>query len=254
MHCPDDHLKNMYNHAKVRRHLEKHHKNIPWTEEAYQKKVDGYDICIHPHGIALTVSFSENRLVDDWLEDMGEGAARPRSKRETIRKHSSRKDHEEFDPAVWREKFIKVLVKKNWPLNIAEDPDFVDLQLYANKEIPLPMGPKAVEGEMTRQMDRVKLETIKEIYEYKTGQGVGRGVVNMTIDGWTSPNDIHFLSITGHWINHQEQQCKRLLGFEVLDKDPTAEMIHETVMAVAAEFGFADAMGFFENLRVRLLC
>jgi hypothetical protein len=61
-------------------------------------------------------------------------------------------------------------------------------------------------------------------------------MVAFTLDGWTSPFQTSFLTVTAHWINDGWVQQDVTLGFEHLKGSHTGEALMEAFIKVVERF------------------
>jgi hypothetical protein len=60
--------------------------------------------------------------------------------------------------------------------------------------------------------------------------------VAFTLDGWTSPFQLSFLAVTGHWIDDDWKQQDVTLGFEQLKGNHTGEALMQAFIYVIRRF------------------
>ena len=70
-------------------------------------------------------------------------------------------------------------------------------------------------------------EYFKDFYSY----------LNLTLDGWSSPNGIPVLAVTGHWIDSNWQMRKWVVDVVEIPGSHTGKKLAELVLGILKDFG-----------------
>ena len=69
--------------------------------------------------------------------------------------------------------------------------------------------------------------------------------VSLTIDGWTTDNDISLLGITVHWIDDEWMLRERVLALEKLEGERYGEYLAKVLRTVLKEFSLEKTVQIF---------
>ena len=71
--------------------------------------------------------------------------------------------------------------------------------------------------------------------------------VALTVDGWTSLNQVHLLGITVHWIDDDWDICERVLSVQEIDGPHSGEHMAEILVEILKEFCLMDTVSFIAS-------
>lgn len=63
------------------------------------------------------------------------------------------------------------------------------------------------------------------------------GKISFTLDAWTSKNQLPFLGITAHWIDHDWNLHFTLIDFQLLSGSHSGENLQEVFESSCRDFG-----------------
>ena len=72
------------------------------------------------------------------------------------------------------------------------------------------------------------------------------GKISLTLDGWTSKNQIPFLGITAHWIDENWKLNQITLEFYPLEGPHTGENLSKVVIKTLKEYGILTKVSIFK--------
>lgn len=95
------------------------------------------------------------------------------------------------------------------------------------------MSRKALSYRIHTSAAVARLEFAEELKQNKSR-------ISISLDGWTSPNNIPFMGIVAHFIDNQFRLRREILSFDILPGSHTGETLTEAVWSTLKSFGVLD--------------
>ena len=106
--------------------------------------------------------------------------------------------------------YLLVLIGKNdLPFRCVEWPEFKNLVTYLRSDAKLPNRYMVF-----KELEKLYLEKKSEIVDSLANN---TSKISITIDAWTSSNQLPFLGIKCHWIDSEWELKRQLLHFQVIE-------------------------------------
>jgi hypothetical protein len=146
-----------------------------------------------------------------------------------------------LNPDIVEVLFVKLTTTGNLPLQLVELPEFRDFLYYLNTDIDswLPKTHHTVKVWLMRQYEAEKIKIISRI-------NAARTQIHLTLDLWTSPNNLPILGVVAHYISSEKKLEKTTLALRQLTGAYTGSNIAKLLLEVITEFDFALNLGYFQ--------
>lgn len=127
---------------------------------------------------------------------------------------------------------IALATNCNIPFSTFDSPDFHDFckiirNSRSNKDL---MSRKALSA-------RVHTTAAAARLEFKDELKANKSRISISLDGWTSPNNIPFMEIVAHFIDNKFCLRREILSFDILPGSHTGETLTEAVWHTLKFFG-----------------
>lgn len=136
-----------------------------------------------------------------------------------------------------KEAVYKLICRLDMPFSNADHPGLSEFAcFFAQRDVTLPSAKTTKETFCTKFEEgkealRKKLEHVK--------------MVSLTIDTWTSENQVAILGITVHWIDEAWTLCERVLATEELQEEHSGDNMAARVHSVLCEFNLTEKVQNF---------
>lgn len=133
---------------------------------------------------------------------------------------------------------VNLVTRNNLPHNCVEWPELRTLLACFNFAAPevLAKSHVSMAALITKQHQKLHLQLQSTLQE-------ARSKIHFNMDTWTSPNQIEFLAITGHWISTDGLQKKALLGLPELEAGHKGSEVARLFLERIEQLGIADKIG-----------
>ncbi|XP_078438640.1 putative transcriptional regulator tpeD [Wolffia australiana] len=103
-----------------------------------------------------------------------------------------------------KEEFVRFICDNDLPWRLVKKKSFRRLWFYGTQVVGDIPGLDAVKATTERMYTNVQGKLVEMFADVSS--------VSLTVDAWTSQNNIAFLGITAHWIDNDWTLCELLLG------------------------------------------
>jgi hypothetical protein len=150
-----------------------------------------------------------------------------------------RQPGERFTARRYRELLAEFVVESSSAFQIVEYPSFHRFVTFLNANSPL----------ISRETVRKDTNDLKDKYQEKLQSAVQlhvgnlkKGRLSLTMDAWTSGNQVPYLGVTGHWIDSNWEIHSEALAFKRLRGSHTAENIATVVRKIMEEWKITESI------------
>lgn len=143
-----------------------------------------------------------------------------------------------FTKEKYRNLLVRFLVETNSPFRLVEHQSFRRLMQYLNK-----MAPGLSRITITRDLLDLYKEMeprVMEMLKQATSTGAK---IHLTLDAWSSGNNLPFLGITGHWMDTEFEHRRITLDFCHLTGSHNAENMATTVLETLQKYNLEEHIG-----------
>ena len=135
-----------------------------------------------------------------------------------------------FNKEEYKELLLRFIINNNLPFSIIESNSFLKLLKYINEDLPT-----ISRGTIKNNLD---LLYNKELVKVKKRLSTNNSLFSITLDEWSSNNNIDFLAITLYYYNKDFKLESYLLGFEDLGENTsyTGIILYNFVDKVLKDF------------------
>jgi hypothetical protein len=138
-----------------------------------------------------------------------------------------------YIPAVGDLLLLDWFVAANLPFQVMNMPEFRRWALYRNPAAPLPADRTIA--------NRLKAEYQRAVPYVKRMLQSARGLIHFTFDGWTSRQNVSFMGMNAHFLDHDWVHRSVFLGLPALLHRHTGIAMADEMTTVAEFFGAEDA-------------
>ncbi|XP_078442307.1 putative transcriptional regulator tpeD [Wolffia australiana] len=128
-----------------------------------------------------------------------------------------------------KEEFVRFICNNDLPWRLVKKKSFQRLWFYGTQvvgDIPSPDAVKATAERMYADVQGKLVEMFAEVSS-----------VSLTVDAWTSQNNIALLGITAHWIDNNLKLCELLLGLRQIKGSHSGSNLATIIVEVAYHHG-----------------
>jgi hypothetical protein len=144
-----------------------------------------------------------------------------------------RQPGERFTASKYRELLAEFIVESSSVFQLVEYQCFHRFVSYLNANSPL-ISRETVRKDTTELKNRFQAKLQREV-EQHIGE-LRNGRVSLTMDAWTSGNQLPYLGVTGHWIDSNWEIHSEALAFKRLRWAHTGENIASVVHKIMQEW------------------
>jgi hypothetical protein len=136
----------------------------------------------------------------------------------------------EYSYERFKELLVMFVVDTNQPFSVVENERFRELLLYLRSDFKIP------KADALRRAVITEFKLCKKLLMEKLS--VFSGVLNCTLDLWTSPANMSYMAITVHWVDENFSLQNALLSFvEISDSSHTADTLLKYFVEQLENFG-----------------
>jgi hypothetical protein len=148
------------------------------------------------------------------------------------KKHPEPEHH--YDANVFEQKLIRLVICRDLPFSLVDWPETNAIVKYLRPETNV----------MSRAtlMRRINVQVETRRNELRQRLASLSSKFSVTLDVWTSKNQLSFLGITCHYIDSEWNLYSNLLAFEHLEGSHSGEAIGTAVYKVLTSFGVASKL------------
>ncbi len=117
-------------------------------------------------------------------------------------------------------------------LSIVDNPHFTRLVSHLDPRITIPCR-STITHSLLPEMYNEAVEKLKQ--ELDTIRWVA-----LTVDGWTCRNNLHYITVTVHYINSSMKMISRVLNTEHTEESATSENLAKLIEAIANKWNIFD--------------
>jgi hypothetical protein len=150
-----------------------------------------------------------------------------------------RQPGQRFTASKYRELLAEFIVESSSSFRIVEYASFHRFVSYLNGNAPL-ISRETVRNDTAELKNRYQEKLLGEVQSHLGEQKKGR--ISLTMDVWTSSNQIPYLGVTGHWIDSSWEVRNEALAFKRLRGSHTAENIAAVVQKIMQEWKITPAI------------
>lgn len=136
---------------------------------------------------------------------------------------------------------VNFITSCNLPLRLVECPSFRNLLAYLNPDIDtwLPEDHHTINNWIIRQYDFQKGKIKSRLQSAKS-------CIHLTIDLWTSGNDLALIGIIAHFVNQQGELEELLLCLKEVEGEHTGQNLSKYALDTIEEYGIASRLGYLQ--------
>jgi len=71
------------------------------------------------------------------------------------------------------------------------------------------------------------------------------GIIHITLDSWTAPNDIQFLDVIAHFLSHDDRIDHLVLGLREIEGTPNGVNLRSLLVRILTEYDIWPKIGYF---------
>ncbi|XP_078442926.1 putative transcriptional regulator tpeD [Wolffia australiana] len=120
-----------------------------------------------------------------------------------------------------KEEFVRFICDNDLPWQLVKKKSFQRLWFYGTQvvgDIPGPDAVKATASNMYREVQRKLIEMFANVHN-----------VSLTVDAWTSRNNITLLGVTAHWIDVDWKLCELLLAIRQIKESHCGTNLYNNI-------------------------
>jgi hypothetical protein len=145
---------------------------------------------------------------------------------------------ETFNGTIYRQLVAEFVVESSSAFRIVGYKSYHRLVSYLHANVPLILR-RTVQRDTVELKNKLK-RTLQQTIGAHTRDKEG-GRISLTMDAWTSGNQIPYLGVTGHWIDERWQVRSEALAFKRLRGSHTAENIATVVHNTMSQWNIQDS-------------
>ncbi|XP_078447180.1 putative transcriptional regulator tpeD [Wolffia australiana] len=128
-----------------------------------------------------------------------------------------------------KEEFVRFIYDNDLPWRLVKKKSFQRLWFYGTQVVGDIPGSDAVKAKAKRMYIDVQGKLVEMFADVSN--------VSLTVDAWTSQNNIALLGITAHWIDNDWKLCELLLGLRQIKGPHSGSNLAMIVVEVAYHYG-----------------
>ncbi|XP_078445036.1 putative transcriptional regulator tpeD [Wolffia australiana] len=133
-----------------------------------------------------------------------------------------------------KEEFVQFICDNDLPWRLVKKKSFRRLWYYGTQLVGDVPGPDAAKATATAMYTEVRIKLVEMF--------AGIHSVSLTVDAWTSGNNLYFLGVTAHWIDSDWKLCDLLLAIRRIRGSHCGTNLVKLIVEVAYEYGIESKL------------
>jgi hypothetical protein len=139
-----------------------------------------------------------------------------------------------FSEGAFLQLLTNMIVMEDLPQNFVDAPSFRTLVGFLRPGTAIP--------HRTKQSELIEKYYSEEVLALKRKLAGVKSCISIGADVWTSPNQLPFMGITGHWITDDWKLSSALIGFEYVEGEHSGSHLADFIINVLDRYEIADRL------------